>query len=124
MNNLDTFKSYTQEQLISSQGAAPPQDGKPFTWKQDTFEDPNILKITLRPMITLPIVVEHLSPSKFSNLKVALRDYCGNLMKEGNLTSCDLQNADPELPTARYLDLRFQKNHQLTVLLRIVSALE
>ena len=61
----------------------------------------------------LPVVVEHLSPSQFSNLEVALRDYCGNLMKEGNLTSCDLQNADPELPTARYLDLRFKKNHQL-----------
>ena len=114
MNNLDTFKSYTQEQLISSQGAAPPQDGKPLTWKQDTFEDPNILKITLKPLIMLPVVVEHLSKSQFSNLEVALRDYCGNLMMEGNLTSCDLQNADPELPTARYLDLRFKKNHQLS----------
>ena len=96
--------------MISSQGAAPPQDGKPLTWKQDTLEDPNILKITLRPLITLPFVEEHLPPSQFSNLKIALKDYCGNFMQEGNLTSCNLQNADPELPTPRYLDLRLKKS--------------
>merc|ERR1719400_2307554 len=48
----------------------------------------------------LPVIAEHLPLSQFSNLEIALRDYCGNLMKEANLTSCDLQNADPELPTA------------------------
>ena len=101
--------------MISSQGAAPPKDGKPLTWKQDTLEDPNILKITLSPLITLPFVVEHLPPSQFSNLKIALRDYCENLMQEGNLTSCDSQNEDPELPTPRYLDLRLKKIVKLAV---------
>ena len=89
--------------MISSQGAAPPQDGEPLTWKQDTFEDPDILKITLRPLIALPAVENHLTPSKFSNLKIALRDYCGNLMHEGYLTSCNLPNSDIPLPTTRYL---------------------
>ena len=115
INPLDTFKSYTQEQLISSQGAAPPQDGKPLTWKQDTFEDPDILKITLRPLITLPVVEEHLNPSQLSNLKIALRDYCGNLMLEGNLTSCNLSNADPELPSPRYLDSSLKKPINLPI---------
>ena len=111
--NLETSKSYTLEQMILSQGAAPPQDGKPLTWKQDTFEDPDILKITLSPLITLPAVEEHLNPSQLSNLKIALRDYCGNLMLEGNLTSCNLPNADPELPSPRYLDFSLKK-HQFT----------
>ena len=95
--------------MISSQGAAPPQDGKPLTWKQDTFEDPDILKITLKPLITLPAVEEHLPASQFSNLKIALRDYCESLNLEGNLTSCNLPSADPELPSPRYVDLRFIK---------------
>jgi hypothetical protein len=89
--------------LISSQGAAPPQDGEPLTWKQDIFEDPDVLRITLRPLITLPSVKEHLTPSKFSNLRIALRDYCENLMQEGYLTSCSLPNSDIPLPTPRYV---------------------
>ena len=96
--------------MIYSQGPAPPQDGKPLTWKQDTFEDPDILKITLRPLISLPAVEKYLNPSQFSNLKIALRDYCGNLMLDGNLSSCNLQNADPELPTPRYLDSGLNKS--------------
>ena len=108
MNNLDTFKSYTQEQLISSQGAAPPKDGKPQTWKLETLEDPDILRIKLKPIITLTAVKEHLSPSKFSNLKIAFRDYCEKLLLEGKLTSCQLPNDDPELPTSRYLDSKFK----------------
>ena len=106
--NLETSKSYTQEQLISSQGAAPPQDGKPLTWKLETLEDPDILRIKLKPLITLTGVEEHLSTSQFSNLKIALRDYCEKLMLEGNLTSCELPNDDPELPTPRYLDSKFK----------------
>ena len=103
IHNLKSFKSYTQEQWISSQGAAPPQDGKPLTWKLETFEDPDILMIKLKPLITLPAVEENLSPSKFSNLKIALRDFCNTLMQEGSLTSCNLPNEDPLLPTLRYL---------------------
>ena len=90
--------------MISSQGAAPPQNGKPQTWKQETLEDPDILRIILKPLTTLTAVKEHLTPSKFSNLEAALRDYCEKLMLEGNLTSCELLNDDPELPTPRYLD--------------------
>ena len=94
--------------MISSQGATPPQDGKPQTWKLESLEDPDILSIKLKPLITLTGIEEHLSPSKFSNLKIALRDYCEKLMLEGNLTSCELPNDDPELPTPRYLDSIFK----------------
>ena len=93
--------------MISSQGAAPPQDGKPQTWKRETLEDPDILRIILKPLTTLQAVQEHLSPSKFSNIKAALRDYCEKLQLEGNLTSCELPNDDPELPTSRYLDSKY-----------------
>ena len=102
--NLETSKSYTQEQSISSQGAAPPQDGNPLKWRLETLEDPDILRIKLKPLINLTGVKEHLSPSKFSNLEAALRDYCEKLLLEGKLTSCVLPNDDPELPTPRYLD--------------------
>ena len=64
--------------------------------------------IKLKPLITLTDVEEHLSPSQFSNLKIALRDYCEKLLLEGNLTSCELPNDDPELPTSRYLDSKFK----------------
>ena len=94
--------------MISSQGAIPPQDGKPQIWKQETLEDPDILKIILKPLTTLTTIKEHLTPSKFSNLKAALRDYCEKLTLEGNLTSCGLPNDDPELPTPRYLDSKFK----------------
>ena len=94
--------------MISSQGAAPPQNGKPLTWKLKTLEDPDILRIKLKPLTTLTDVEEHLSSSQFSNLKIALRDYCEKLMLEGNLTSCKLPNDDPELPTPRYLDSKFK----------------
>ena len=93
--------------MILSQGAAPPQGGKPQTWKLESLEDPDILSIKLKPLITLTGIEEHLSPSQFSNLKIALRDYCKNLMLEGNLTSCSLPYADPQLPTPRYLKSRF-----------------
>ena len=108
INNLETSKSYTQEQMISSQGATPPQDGNPQTWKQETLEDPDILRIKLMPLITLQAVQEHLSPSKFSNLEAALRDYCEKLLLDGHLTSCELPNDDPELPSSRYLDSKLK----------------
>ena len=95
--------------MISSQGVAPPQDGKPQTWKQETLKDPDILKIILKPLITLTTVKEYLTPSKFSNLEAALRDYCEKLLLEGNLTSCELPPNDYlELPTSRYVDSRFK----------------
>ena len=95
--------------MISSQGAAPPQNGKPQTWKQETLEDPDILRIILKPLTTLTAVKEHLTPSKFSNLEAALRDYCEKLLLEGNLTSCELPPNDYlELPTSRYLDSKFK----------------
>ena len=94
--------------MISSQGAVPPQDGKPLTWKLETFEDPDILKIKLKSLMTLPTVEEHLSPSQFSNLKIALRDYCEKLLLDGHLTTCELPNDDPELPSSRYLDSIFK----------------
>ena len=94
--------------MISSQGAAPPQDGKPLTWKLETLEDPDILKIKLKPLITLTAVEEHLSPSQFSNLKIALRNYCEKLLLDGHLTTCELPNDDPELPSSRYLDSKFK----------------
>ena len=106
--NLETSKSYTQEQMISSQGAAPPQDGKPQTWKLESLEDPDILSIKLKPLITLTGIEEHLNPSQFSNLKIALRDYCEKLLLDGHLTTCELPNDDPELPSSRYLDSKFK----------------
>ena len=89
--------------MISSQGAAPPQDGKPLTWKLETFENPDILRIKLKPLTTLNAIEDHLSPSQFSNLKVALRDYCEKLLLDGHLTSCKLPHDDPKLPTSRYI---------------------
>ena len=106
--NIELSESYTEEQMISSQGAAPPQDGKPQTWKQETLEDPNILMIILKPLTTLTAVKEHLTPSKFSNLEAALRDYCLKLLLDGHLTSCELPNDDPELPSSRYLDSKLK----------------
>ena len=94
--------------MISSQGATPPQDGKPQTWKLESLEDPDILSIKLKPLITLTGIEEHLSPSQFSNLKIALRDYCEKLLLDGHLTSCELPNDDPELPSSRYLDSKFK----------------
>ena len=94
--------------MISSQGAIPPQDGKPQAWKQETLEDPDILKIILKPLTTLTTIKEHLTPSKFSNLEAALRDYCEKLLLDGHLTSCKLPNDDPELPSSRYLDSKFK----------------
>ena len=73
-----------------------------------TLEDPDILRIKLKPLITLTGVEEHLSPSQFSNLKVAFRDYCEKLLQEDHLTSCELPNDDLELPTSRYLDSKFK----------------
>ena len=94
--------------MILSQGAAPPQDGKPQTWKLESLEDPDILSIKLKPLITLTGIEEHLSPSQFSNLKIALRDYCEKLLLDGHLTTCELPNDDHELPSSRYLDSIFK----------------
>ena len=94
--------------MISSQGATPPRNGKPQTWKLESLEDPDILSIRLKPLITLTGIEEHLSPSKFSNLKIALKDYCEKLLLEDHLTSCELSNDDLELPTSRYLDSKFK----------------
>ena len=93
---------HTQEQLIYSRGAPPPGNGKPLTWKLDTFEEPSILRITLKPIYTIPAVKDTLTPSKFSNLKIAMKEYCQKLLAEGLLTSCDLPSPDPQLPTPRY----------------------
>ena len=84
--------------MISSQGARPPRDGKPLTWKLETFEDLDILKITLRPLITLPAIEGHLTRSQRSNLIFAYGEYCEKLMQEGSLTSCELPNPDPPMP--------------------------
>jgi len=96
----ETFKRYTKEQLIYSRGAAPPSDGKPLTWAQSTIEEPNVLAITLEPLDTLPIE-EFVTPVVLKNLRLALDEYCPQLLEEGELSSCDIPPPDPPAPKPR-----------------------
>ena len=91
---------YTKEQLIYSRGAAPPSDGKPLTWAQSTIEEPNVLAITLEPLDTLPIE-EFVTPVVLTNLRLALDEYCPQLLEEGELSSCDIPPPDPPAPKPR-----------------------
>ena len=68
---------------------------------QDTFDEPNVMSISIAPLDTLPIE-EYVSTSVISNLKLALEDYCPTLLEEGELSSCDMRDlTDPPLPKPR-----------------------
>jgi hypothetical protein len=94
----DTFKLYTQEQLIYSQGVHPPKNGIPLTWRQTTMEAPSILSITLKSVSTLPVITMTY-PEASEILNNCSKEYCQKLLSDGKITSCDLPNPDPPLPT-------------------------
>ena len=100
-NETETFRSYTEERITYSRGAAPPGDGQAATWVQSTFDEPNVLSVTLEPLDSLWNLYDHISEAAQTNLGVALDAYCGSLLEEGALTSCDMPPPDPELPKPR-----------------------
>ena len=97
---VETFQRYTKERLVYSRGALPPADGEISTWEQNTFDEPNVLTITVEPLDTLPIQ-EYVSASVISNLEKALNEYCPSLVEEGIITSCEEPGPDPSHPKPR-----------------------
>ena len=90
----------TTEQLLYSRGAAPPEDGKPLTWANSAFDEPNVLGLTLERLDSL-YLEEYVSSAVVSNLGKALDEYCPTLVAEGVLPNCDPPTPDPPLPNPR-----------------------
>ena len=71
-----------------------------MNWAQNTIEEPNVLSITLEPLDTLPIE-DYVSRAVLSNLRLALEEYCHQLLMEGELSSCEATPPDPPAPKPR-----------------------
>jgi len=96
----ETFDRHTKEQLLYSRGAPPPSDGSALTWADNTFDEPNVLSITLERIDTL-YLEEYVSSAVVTNLGKALDEYCDALVSEGVLKDCNLPPPDPPAPKPR-----------------------
>lgn len=96
----ETFSSFTQEQLIYSRGAPPPADGDHLHWAENTFDEPNVLGLTMERLDTL-YLEEYVSAAVVTNLGKALDGYCATLVAEGVLPDCNLPPPDPPAPRPR-----------------------
>jgi len=96
----ETFSSYTKEQLIYSRGAPPPADGNALGWADNTFDEPNVLGLTLERLDTL-YLEEYVSSAVVTNLGKAIDGYCAALVAEGVIPDCNLPTPDPPAPRPR-----------------------
>ena len=96
----ETFDRYTKEQLVYSRGAPPPQDGNALTWASNTFDEPNVLGLTLDRLDNL-YLLDYVTSGVVKNLGKALDELCATLVAEGELPNCDPPKPDPPIPKPR-----------------------